>query len=80
MSFEEPGLAIIFHAATKENDPEQEIVYTQEMRQTMENRWCDRWGYFIDLAACEARADRRKSCGRCLSRWRQCCFPFYENP
>jgi len=78
MSFEVPVVAILFHADPTENH--QESVTDTEMRQTTENRWCDRWGYFIDLAACEARADRRASCRRCLFRWRQCCFPFYEKP
>jgi len=47
-------------------------------RHPLENRWCDRWGYFIDLAACEARADRRPFCRRCLKSWRQLCFPFFD--
>ena len=45
---------------------------------TLENRWCEHWGYYIDIAACEARADRRRGCRRCLSLWRQCSFPFFE--
>ena len=44
-----------------------------------ENRWCERYGYFIDLAACEARAGTRSSCGRCIARWRQLSFPFMES-
>jgi hypothetical protein len=49
-----------------------------EKRHPRENRWCDHWGYFIDLAACEARADRRYVCRRCLRDWRQLSFPFYK--
>jgi hypothetical protein len=43
------------------------------------NRWCERRGYFIDLAACEARAKTRSYCRRCIARWQQLCFPFMES-
>jgi len=49
-----------------------------EKRPPRENRWCDRRGYFLDLAACEARADRQAACRRCLRDWRQLSFPFYS--
>lgn len=44
-----------------------------------DSRWCARHGYFIDLAACEARAKTRPSCGRCIARWRQLSFSFMES-
>lgn len=43
------------------------------------NRWCERHGYFIDLAACEARAETKAHCIRCIARWRQLSFPFMES-
>jgi hypothetical protein len=41
-----------------------------------ENRWCEKYGYFIDIDACGSRARSRDYCGKCLSRWRQLSFPF----
>jgi len=41
-----------------------------------ENRWCEKYGYFIDIEACRSRALSKPHCGRCLCRWRQASFPF----
>jgi hypothetical protein len=49
-----------------------------ERPQAVENRWCERHGYFIDVEACRARAIKRHICGRCLARWRQLSLPFPE--
>lgn len=54
-----------------------------EQPPTVENRWCERHGYFIDVEACKARARQKRSCGRCLARWRQLSLPFpglFERP
>jgi hypothetical protein len=45
----------------------------------IENRWCERHGYLIDLCACRARAEKRPYCRRCLARWQQLSLPF-PNP
>ena len=58
------------------------LSHDQEKKNTIdtsrENRWCERYGYFIDLTACEARAKIRRSCGLCIARWRQLSFDFME--
>jgi hypothetical protein len=58
------------------------LSHDQEKRKQIdasrENRWCERYGYFIDLTACESRARIRRSCGLCIARWRQLRFEFME--
>ncbi len=44
-----------------------------------ENRWCEKYGYFIDIDACKARAAEKTYCGICLCRWRQLRFPFFDD-
>jgi hypothetical protein len=47
-------------------------------RSGKEHRWCDRHHYFIDLDACEARADQSPRCRRCIHQWNQLCLPLPE--
>jgi len=41
-----------------------------------EFRWCKKWGYFIALAACAARASRLPYCRHCFGQYRQLSLPF----
>jgi hypothetical protein len=59
---------------TKDNNEKVDL-----QAKSRENRWCGRRGYFIDLAACEARAKTRSYCRRCIARWQQLSFPFMES-
>ncbi|MCX5846663.1 MAG: hypothetical protein NTW12_09975 [Deltaproteobacteria bacterium] len=41
-----------------------------------ESRWCEKYGYFIDTDACQARANTRSRCRRCIANWQQLTLPF----
>jgi hypothetical protein len=41
-----------------------------------DNVWCDKFGYFIDLEACQARSYQRKVCRRCYASLLQVPLPF----
>jgi len=45
-------------------------------KQHREHVWCARYGYFIDLDACRARALQQKHCRRCLVSLIQTSLPF----
>jgi hypothetical protein len=49
---------------------------TAEEKQSRENVWCERYGYFIDLDACRARSLQRKTCRRCYASLLQVSLPF----
>jgi hypothetical protein len=41
-----------------------------------ENVWCDKFSYFIDLNACEARSYQKSVCRRCFATLIQLSLPF----
>jgi hypothetical protein len=41
-----------------------------------ENNWCTKYGYFIDLDACESRSFGRPVCRRCYKYLLQLSLPF----
>jgi hypothetical protein len=41
-----------------------------------ENNWCEKYGYFIDLDACQARSMNRPVCRRCYKSLLQLSLPF----
>ncbi|MEN6330460.1 MAG: hypothetical protein ABFD57_00575 [Smithella sp.] len=41
-----------------------------------ENNWCEKYGYFIDLDACQARSLTRPVCRRCYKSLLQLSLPF----
>jgi hypothetical protein len=45
-------------------------------KQSRENVWCAKYGYFIDLDACRARSLQQKSCRRCYASLIQVPLPF----
>jgi hypothetical protein len=45
-------------------------------KQSRENVWCTKYGYFIDLDACRARSLQQKNCRRCLASLMQAPLPF----
>jgi hypothetical protein len=40
------------------------------------NSWCEKYGYFIDLDACQARSLNRPVCRRCYKSLLQLSLPF----
>jgi hypothetical protein len=49
---------------------------TSQEKQSRENVWCAKYGYFIDLDACHARSRQRKNCRRCFASLLQMPLPF----
>jgi hypothetical protein len=49
---------------------------TSHEKQSRENVWCAKYGYFIDLDACRARSLQQKNCRRCLACLIQMPLPF----
>jgi hypothetical protein len=45
-------------------------------KQSRENVWCAKYGYFIDLDACRSRSLQRKNCRRCYATLLQVPLPF----
>jgi len=45
-------------------------------KQSRENVWCEKYGYFIDLDACRARSLQQKTCRRCYASLIQVPLPF----
>jgi len=45
-------------------------------KQSRENVWCAKYGYFIDLDACRARSLQQKNCRRCFASLIQVPLPF----
>jgi hypothetical protein len=45
-------------------------------KQSRENVWCAKYGYFIDLDACRARSLQQKTCRRCFASLIQVPLPF----
>ncbi|PKN67205.1 MAG: hypothetical protein CVU54_17060 [Deltaproteobacteria bacterium HGW-Deltaproteobacteria-12] len=45
-------------------------------QQSRESNWCAKFGYFIDLDACQARSFSRPACRRCYKSLLQLSFPF----
>ncbi|MEQ8213511.1 MAG: hypothetical protein ABRQ35_06415 [Smithellaceae bacterium] len=41
-----------------------------------ESNWCKKYGYFIDLDACQARSLTRPACRRCYQSLLQLSLPF----
>jgi len=41
-----------------------------------DNVWCDKFGYFIDLDACQARSYQKSVCRRCYASLLQTSLPF----
>jgi hypothetical protein len=41
-----------------------------------ENNWCEKYGYFIDLTACNVRSLNRSACRRCYKSLLQLSLPF----
>jgi hypothetical protein len=52
-----------------------ENLHTQD-KQSRENVWCEKYGYFIDLDACRARSLQQKTCRRCFASLIQMPLPF----
>jgi hypothetical protein len=44
-----------------------------------ENNWCAKYGYFIDLDACQARSLNRAVCRRCYKSLLQLSLPFGDS-
>jgi hypothetical protein len=58
-----------------------QLLNTQESsplgeKQHREHVWCTKYGYFIDLDACRARALQQKHCRRCYASLIQMPLPF----
>jgi hypothetical protein len=49
---------------------------TSRAKQSRENVWCAKYGYFIDLDACRARSLQQKTCRRCFVSLIQVSLPF----
>jgi hypothetical protein len=47
-----------------------------QAKQSRENVWCAKYGYFIDLDACRARSLQQKTCRRCYASLIQVPLPF----
>jgi hypothetical protein len=45
-------------------------------KHTRDNVWCDKFGYFIDLDACQARSYQKSVCRRCYASLLQTSLPF----
>lgn len=41
-----------------------------------DNVWCDKFGYYIDLDACQARSYQKSVCRRCYASLLQTSLPF----
>jgi len=53
-----------------------EYVADVNALQTRKSNWCAKYGYFIDLEACEARSLVRPACRRCYKSLLQLSLPF----
>jgi len=60
--------------------PEHDSGYSSgaETQPGRENNWCEKYGYFIDLDACNARSLNRSACRRCYKSLLQLSLPFNQ--
>jgi len=47
-----------------------------EQKNIRKHVWCEKFGYFIDLDACEERSYRKVPCRRCFAKLIQQPLPF----
>jgi hypothetical protein len=59
-------------------DPWTSDIHFDGQNCSKHHRWCEKYGYFIDLGACEARAGQKSFCRRCMAKWRQLSFSFMD--
>ena len=53
-------------------------IHLNAQNRSKDNRWCEKFGYFIDLGACEARSRQKSFCRRCMAKWQQLSFSFMD--
>jgi hypothetical protein len=58
------------------SNPDSGSDLASDEKQSRENVWCAKYGYFIDLDACHARSLQRKTCRRCYASLLQVPLPF----
>jgi len=59
-------------------DHDGEYLSDANTPQARESNWCAKYGYFIDLDACNARSFNRPVCRRCYKSLLQLSFPFNQ--
>jgi hypothetical protein len=71
-------LAFIFLSMKKISLSNHDSAYPSatETQPGRETNWCEKYGYFIDLTACQARSLNRSACRRCYKSLLQLSLPF----
>jgi len=52
------------------------VRFPTAQKNSRDNVWCNKFGYFIDLDACEARSYQKRVCRRCYATLTQLSLPF----